>query len=96
MITGKWNLKIKTPMNTQTPSIDVTVEGDVLTGTLTDGNGTVELTDGRMADKAYFKAPLKTPFGVMVFDFALEVDGDTLSGKAKMKMGSMTVTGVRA
>lgn len=52
MFTGKWNLKIKTPM--------------------------------------------QTPFGVMVFDFALDVNGDELSGKAKMKMGSMTVTGVRA
>lgn len=52
MFTGKWNLKIKTPM--------------------------------------------KTPFGVMVFDFALDVNGDELSGKAKMKMGSMTVTGARA
>lgn len=96
MFTGKWNLKIKTPMNTQTPTIDVQVDGETLTGTLTDGNGTVELTDGRMTDKACFKAPLKTPFGVMVFDFALEVNGDELSGKAKMKMGSMTVTGVRA
>lgn len=32
----------------------------------------------------------------MVFDFALDVNGDELSGKAKMKMGSMTVTGARA
>lgn len=95
-MTGKWNLKIKTPMNTQTPTIDVTVDGETLSGTLTDDNGTVALSEGRMADKAYFKAPLKTPFGVMVFDFALEVNGDELGGKAKMKMGSMTVTGVRA
>ncbi|MBQ2782850.1 MAG: hypothetical protein IJE94_06645 [Oscillospiraceae bacterium] len=95
-MTGKWNLKIKTPMNTQTPVIDVVVEGDVLTGTLTDSNGTVAITDGKVGDKVTFKAPLKTPFGVMDFDFTLEVNGDELSGKAKIKMGTMAVTGVRA
>lgn len=96
MMTGKWNLKIKSPMNTQNATLDVTVDGDTITGTLTDANGTVEITDGKMTDKAAFKAPLKTPFGVMSFDFTLEVSGDEISGKAKMKMGSMPVTGTRA
>ena len=96
MIAGKWNPKIKPPMNTQSATLDVTVDGGAITGTLTDANGTVEITDGKMTDKATFKALMKTLFGVMSFDFTLEVNGDEVSGKAKIMMGTMPVTGTQA
>lgn len=97
MITGKWNIEITAPIGKLGGTLDLTADGSVLTGTLTDPNGTYDITDASANGEEFtFKCKLKTPMGGMAFTFTGKVDGDAMNGKAKMMMGSMEFTGTRA
>ena len=97
MVTGKWNIEIVAPIGKLGGTLDLTADGNVLTGTLTDPNGTYDITDASVNGNEFsFKCKLKTPMGAMAFTFTGAVDGDSIGGKAKMMMGSMDFTGARA
>lgn len=97
MVAGKWNVAIKSPMGELTGVFDFNVDGELLTGTLTDANGVNAITDGKVTGEDFtFKTKLKTPMGGISFTFSGTVDGDNVSGKAKMMMGSMEFKGSRA
>lgn len=97
MVAGKWNVAIKSPMGELKGEFDFNVDGEVLTGTLTDANGANAITDGKVNGEEFtFKTKLKTPMGGISFTFSGTVDGDNVSGKAKMMMGSMEFKGTRA
>lgn len=97
MVAGKWNIEITAPIGKLGGTLDLAVDGGVLSGTLTDPNGTYEITDTKLDGNEFvFKCKLKTPMGAMAFTFTGAADGDAISGKAKMMMGAMDFTGTRA
>ena len=97
MVAGKWNVALKTPMAALEVVFDLAEENGVLTGNLCDSNGASPISNGTVnGDEFSFDVNMKTPIGAMDITVTGAVDGDAISGKAKMKMGSMNFTGTRA
>lgn len=97
MLTGKWNASMASPLGELKAVLDLTVEGDAVTGTLSDDKGPSPISDGKVNGSEFtFKVKLKTPMGPMPFAFTGKVEGDKLSGKAKMAMGALDFTADRA
>ena len=97
MVTGTWNIEIVAPIGKLGGTLVMNVDGGVLSGTLTDPNGTYDITDTSVNGNEFsFKCKLKTPMGAMAFTFAGAADGDKVAGTAKMMMGAMEFTGTRA
>ena len=97
MVTGKWNAGLKSPMGLINATLELAEDGNVLTGCLIDPNGSTEITDGSVnGNEISFKAKLKTPMGAMSVNFTGTVNGDVMTGKAKMMMGAMDFTATRA
>lgn len=96
MLDGKWNMKVDTPIGKMDLFLDVTTEGNNVTGTCNfnkhdgDVSGTVD------GDSFNIVTKLPTPFGKTKFKVNGTVDGDNISGKAKASvLGSFAFEGVR-
>ena len=93
-MTGKYEISLKAPIGVLTATVDVKEEGGVYSATQTDPNGTSDVEnlviDGNTMT---YVANVKTPMGKMKLNMTLTVDGDVVTGKAKMMMGTMDVTG---
>lgn len=97
MTTSKWNISIGTPVGEIPAVLDFVEDGTALSGTLTDPNGANEIRDARVENGSYiFDATLKGPTGPTKVTFTLKPDGDSISGKVKMSVLSIKVSGTRA
>lgn len=95
---GKWELTVHTFMGDMKSIMDYKVEGDVLTGTGTDGsNGeTATVDNGKFDGKNFsYSITIKTNVGVMTNNLEGVLDGDKISGKSSNGMGSFDFDGVR-
>jgi hypothetical protein len=82
-IDGSYKIVTRTPMGPQDGTLVVTTSGNVLTGKMVTGFGTVELSDGRVDGvNLSWKAAMKQPFPV-VLECSAVVDGDNITGSAK-------------
>lgn len=95
MVAGNWLLTLDSPDGAMEATLTVEVNGSILTGYVTDAqNKREDITDGVVSgDDISFKVKLPTPMGGIKFKFTAKIDGDTLSGTAKMAMGSFKFTG---
>jgi hypothetical protein len=94
---GTWNVVIDTPMGKQAATLELSLDGDRLTGTSSAMGTTLPIENGTAdGDKITFTVNVTTPMKLtLVFDLA--VTGDELSGKVKAGMfGNSNVTGTRA
>ena len=96
-ISGTWNVEISTPMGKQTALLDLTAEGDTLTGTAKQGGETAPIQDGTVSgDNASFTLDLTKPIPVKLA-FTVTASGDALTGDVKLgAFGTSKVTGTRA
>jgi hypothetical protein len=96
-VDGDWHLIINSPMGKQDVVISLKQEGDRLTGTMLNNttNLSTDLFDGAVdGDQLSWKAKLKQIH--LTLTFAMQVDGDTMSGKVKAAMfGSFDAAGER-
>jgi hypothetical protein len=96
MVQGKWNITLKTPMGDKSGVLDLKVEGTTLTGSLSDADHHVEISDGKLeGNTLYWSAKVSSPMN-MKFKFTATVDEDRISGVAKHMLGKATFTGTRA
>jgi hypothetical protein len=66
-IDGSYKIVTRTPMGPQDGTLVVTTSGNVLTGKMVTGFGTVELSDGRVDGvNLSWKAAMKQPFPVVL------------------------------
>lgn len=98
-LSGKWDVTVHTYIGDQFSLHEFSVDGDTLTGTVTDkGNGnSAPLLEGKVeGNKFSYKFTLKIPIGEMEFQFegALLEDG-TLKGTSSNAMGSFDFDAVR-
>lgn len=99
-LTGKWNVVVHTYMGDQFSVHEYAVDGDVLTGTITDGgNGNVApIEDGKVeGTKVSYRFTLKIPIGEMEFKIegTLQEDG-TIKGNSSNAMGSFEFEAAKA
>lgn len=96
--TGNWNITIKTPMGEQKMQVQLTAEGETLTGTAQDANHPASaIKEGSIkGDQLTWKWDAKKPFPMTV-NFVLQLEGDTLKGTGKAGMfPPAPVNGTRA
>jgi hypothetical protein len=93
---GKWNVTIKTPMGDRSGVLDLQVEGNTLTGALSDGEHHATISDGRVdGNRLSWSAKIQKPMRLSL-KFTAVVDADRISGSAKYLLGSATFMGTRA
>jgi hypothetical protein len=96
MAQGKWNITMKTPMGDKSGVLDLQIEGTTLTGSLSDGDHYVAISDGRVVgNQLSWSAKMTKPMR-MSFKFTATVEADRISGSAKHLLGKATFTGTRA
>jgi hypothetical protein len=90
-VDGTWTIKFRTPGGEREAKLVVKTDGTLLQGTF-DG---APLDDGRVDGTAVtFSAKLTTPFKVKI-KCAADVDGDTITGKAKAAIMTIPFAGTR-
>ena len=94
---GTWNVTVSSPFGDQPLTIQLTVDGDEVSGTALHSAGTFPFSGGTYRDdKVVFEVSLTAPVTAEL-KVTLRADGDTISGKAKTGiLPSFTVKGTRA
>jgi hypothetical protein len=92
---GKWNVTIKTPVGDKTGVLTLAVDGTTLTGSLSDADHHVAISDGKVqGNRLTWSASLSQPIA-MKFKFTAIVEADRISGVAKHFLGSARFSGSR-
>jgi hypothetical protein len=96
MIQGKWNITIDTPMGERTGVLELHVQGSTVTGSLSDGEHHVAISDGTIdGNKLKWQAKITKPMRLS-FKFTAVVEGDRISGSARHMLGTAAFKGSRA
>jgi hypothetical protein len=93
---GTWNVVIKTPVGDRAGVLTLAVDGATLTGSLSDADHHVAISDGKVQGNTLsWSASLTKPFA-MKLKFTAVVDADRISGVAKHFLGRAEFSGSRA
>jgi hypothetical protein len=95
MVQGKWKITIDTPMGERSGVLELLVSGKTLTGSLSDADHHVAISDGKIeGDNLSWRAKITKPMRLS-FKFTATVDGDRISGAARHMLGTATFSGTR-
>jgi hypothetical protein len=95
-VDGTWKVAVKTPMGDQDVTLTFQTSGATLTGTMSNGSGSVPLEDGKVeGNKVSWRARITVPLPLTV-DCAGSVEGDSISGTANTSFGGSPFSGKRA
>lgn len=94
---GNWNVSLNTPMGAQDMTLTLKTDGGSLSGSLNSPMGAQEFSDGTAnGDDLAWKVAMTQPMA-MEIEFTAKVDGDAISGDAKLgTFGNATFSGARA
>lgn len=93
---GRWNVVIETPMGPRSGVLELAVDGAHLSGSLSDGERSTPILDGRIEGKQLrWSARITKPMR-MSFKFTATVEADRISGSASYLLGKAAFSGVRA
>ena len=93
---GKWNVIVKAPTGKRPSVLDLAYTGDVITGTQSSPDGITPVSDVQVdGTKISWVNQVTKPIKLTV-TFTGEIDGNSISGKAKIGfMGSYPFTAVK-
>ena len=95
-IQGQYNVTVKTPVGTQEGSLSLMVDGDDVSGVLTNPKGATEFTGGTVSgNEVAFETKIRTPMGRLKAQVSGRVEGRTFTGTAKLPLGVAHITGTR-
>ena len=95
--TGQWNVTINSPMGAQQGTLDLTVDGATVTGTMAGPQGTMALEEGAVNGETLTWAANVTSPRPIKLEFSAQVSGDEISGTVKLgAFGNATFSGSRA
>jgi hypothetical protein len=95
MVQGKWNITINTPMGKKSGVLELLVSGTTLTGSLSDADHHVAISDGRIeGNRLSWHAKISKPMRLS-FKFTAIIDEDRISGAARHMLGTATFSGTR-
>ena len=93
---GKWLVTIETPVGERTGVLDLVVDGSMLSGRLSAGEHSADISDGAVdGDRLTWSARVTKPMRMTV-KFSATFSSDRIEGKAKYLMGSAAFHGRRA
>ncbi len=95
---GKWQLTINTPLGAQQSTLDLTAQGDSLSGTQGAASGDERpIEEGKISgDQVSWKASITKPMA-LTLEFTGTVQGDRMTGSVKLgPFGTQSFHGVRA
>ena len=93
--TGSWKVTAATPVGPQVMQLHIVVEGERLTGRIESAMGDLEVEGTAEGSSLRWISSITKPMSMKV-TFDLVIDGDTLSGTARMGfMGKAKLTGER-
>jgi hypothetical protein len=93
---GKWNVTIQTPVGERSGVLELRVEGNTLTGSLSDDEHYAAISDGRVdGNRLSWSARIEKPMRLNL-KFKAVVDADRISGSANHLLGSARFSGTRA
>lgn len=95
-VDGKWTIVVDTPTGKTESVLDITADGDNLTGTSTSEGTTLPLEDGVIVDgRLRFSVKIKKPLPIRL-KFDLAAENDAIDGEVKVGIfGKSKVTGAR-
>lgn len=97
MVSGHYNVKLKTPMGLKKGELILEEQDGTLCGKMLVMGKENPLTDGKVSGDSFtFSGELTTAAGKMAFSCEGSVSGDEISGKVKTKKGDMPLSGLRA
>ncbi|HEX3603997.1 MAG TPA: hypothetical protein VHU43_07895 [Steroidobacteraceae bacterium] len=95
MVQGRWNITITTPMGAKSGVLELRVDGNTLTGSLSDADHHVEISDGRIeGNRLTWRAKITKPMRLS-FKFTAVVEENRISGAARHMLGTAAFTGTR-
>lgn len=97
-LNGTWNITVHTFMGDMRSILNATVEGGVITGTVTDAsNGACSpIENGKVdGDQFSYQVTIKTAVGEMTNKLTGELVGDVLKGKSTNAMGEFDFDATR-
>ncbi|HEY0267085.1 MAG TPA: hypothetical protein VGC16_10055 [Rhizomicrobium sp.] len=96
-VDGKWEITINSPLGAQKAVLDLTADGNSLSGTQTAQQGSGPIENGKVDGNAVsWSGKITSPLP-LTLDFNGTVDGDKLSGSVKAgSFGSFPFTGSRS
>ena len=95
MVQGKWKITINTPMGERSGVLELLVNGETLTGSLSDADHHVAISDGKVEGyNLSWRAKITKPMRLS-FKFTATVDEDRISGAARYMLGTATFSGTR-
>ena len=95
MVEGKWQITINTPMGEKSGVLELQVNGKTLTGSLSDADHHVAISNGRIdGNKLSWQAKITKPMHLN-FKFTATVEEDRISGAARHMLGTATFSGTR-
>jgi hypothetical protein len=95
MVQGKWKITINTPMGERSGVLELFVSGKTLTGSLSDADHHVAISDGKIeGNNLSWRAKITKPMRLS-FKFTATVDEDRIGGAARHMLGTATFSGTR-
>jgi hypothetical protein len=93
---GTWNVNLNTPMGAQAITLDLATQGDALSGSMKSPMGGADFEGGTAdGDNLAWTVAMTQPMPMNI-EFEAVVDGDKISGKAKLgTFGDATFEGTR-
>ena len=94
---GTWNMTMKTPMGEQAGTLTLATDGGTLTGTMSGPQGSLELEGGTVdGDALSWTVNMTSPMPIKI-EATATVDGDTITGEAKLgTFGTAPFNGTRS
>jgi hypothetical protein len=93
---GSWKTTINSPIGVQEGALDIMTSGDSFKGTMRGRAGAQEISGVVQGNVLTWSAAITRPVPTTL-EFAVTVDGDTMSGSVKAgAFGTSPLTGIRA
>lgn len=94
IVSGTYEIKVKTPMGVEAGKLTLVAEENSLSGTLENKKGSTEFSDGTVnGNKVEFKTKIKTPLGKLKAEVSGRVDAGVFKGTAKLPLGTAEIAG---
>jgi hypothetical protein len=95
MVQGKWKMTINTPIGVKSGVLELLVSGNTLTGSLSDADHYVAISDGKVeGNRLSWQAKITKPMRLSL-KFTATVDEDRISGTARHMLGTASFSGTR-
>jgi hypothetical protein len=97
-VDGTWNVTLNTPMGSRNATLELTADGNDLSGKWGGQQGSQEFSGGKVdGDNVSWNVMMSGAMGQMELQFKGKVDGDNISGDVQFgSFGSGTFSGTRA